>query len=78
MMVHATIKQLEIIGEASNRISPETRKGQREVDWKKIVGLRNILVHEYFGIDRNLVWQIVKFDMPELKASVSSLVELME
>lgn len=75
MMVHATINQLQIIGEACNRVSDATKNLNPEIDWRKIVGLRNILVHEYFGVDRNLIWQIVKYDIPELKKYIIQLVD---
>ncbi|WP_428660570.1 HepT-like ribonuclease domain-containing protein [Runella sp.] len=50
MMRFACIKQIEIIGEAGNHISEEFRGKFKEIEWRKIVGLRNILVHEYFGV----------------------------
>lgn len=67
MMKFATIKQLEIIGEAANRISDELKGKYSEIEWRKIVGLRNILIHEYFGVDENVVWGIITKDIPELK-----------
>jgi uncharacterized protein with HEPN domain len=56
----AVIKQLEVIGEAANHISNKTKRGNRNVDWTRITGLRNILVHEYFGIDYIVIWNIIK------------------
>ncbi|MDX2003247.1 MAG: DUF86 domain-containing protein [Chitinophagales bacterium] len=73
MMVHATIKQLEIIGEACNRVSESLRAANPQVDWRKIIGLRNILIHEYFGVDRSLIWQIVQHDMLELKEKINKI-----
>jgi uncharacterized protein with HEPN domain len=57
----ATVKQLEIIGEAVCHISPELIQQYPLIEWRKIKGLRNILVHEYFGIDTMLIWQIVQW-----------------
>jgi uncharacterized protein with HEPN domain len=67
MIRFASIKQIEIIGEAAKNISEETRKKYSTIEWKQISGLRNILVHEYFGADADLIWQIIQTDIPELK-----------
>ena len=66
----ACIKQMEIIGEASNHISEEVKDRFSEVEWGQIVGMRNVFVHEYFGIDLKLVWEIIRQDIPELKERV--------
>lgn len=67
MMRFAAIKQIEIIGEAAKNITEETRKKYPGIEWKQIGGLRDILVHEYFGVDTDLIWQIIKVDIPALK-----------
>ena len=69
----ASIKQLEIIGEAANHISEEAKIKFANIEWQKITGLRNILVHEYFGIDENIVWGIIVKDLPELKKSIQGI-----
>jgi uncharacterized protein with HEPN domain len=71
----ATIKQLEIIGEAANHITEETKLRFTNVEWQKIGGLRNILVHEYFGIDENIVWGIIVKNLPELKNSIQCILQ---
>lgn len=73
MMRFACIKQLEIIGEASVHISEEIKMKSREIEWGQIKGMRNIYVHEYFGIDSKLVWEIINDDLPELKAKVVNI-----
>ena len=73
MMRFACIKQMEIIGEASNHITPITKQKFSEIEWEKITGMRNILVHEYFGVDISIVWQIIKKDIPLLKQKVSDI-----
>lgn len=67
MMKFAVIKQLEIIGEAANHISEKLKENYSEIEWREIIGLRNILIHEYFGVDENIVWGIITKDMPKLK-----------
>jgi uncharacterized protein with HEPN domain len=74
MMKFACIKQLEIIGEASGHISDEIKMQFSEIEWSQIRGMRNIFVHEYFGIDTKLVWEIIKFDLPDLKSKVLAIV----
>jgi uncharacterized protein with HEPN domain len=66
----ASIKQLEIIGEAANHISIELIEKYPDVEWRKIIALRNILIHEYFGVDAKIVWDIIKEDLPNLKLSI--------
>ncbi|RKY77514.1 DUF86 domain-containing protein [candidate division KSB1 bacterium] len=73
MMQFACIKQLEIIGEAASHISDELKQRFSEVEWPEIVGLRNILIHEYFGIDENIIWVIIKKDIPQLKIKIEKI-----
>lgn len=75
MMRFACIKQMEIIGEASNHISNEVKSKFSSVEWTQIVGMRNIFVHEYFGIDASLVWEIIKNDVPELKIKIAEIIK---
>jgi uncharacterized protein with HEPN domain len=73
MMRFACIKQLEIIGEAGNHISEETKAKFSEIEWAQITGMRNVFVHEYFGVDVNLVWEIIKSELPELKERITEI-----
>jgi uncharacterized protein with HEPN domain len=70
MMRFACIKQLEIIGEAGNHISDEIKSSFTTIEWSQIIGMRNVFVHEYFGIDSKLVWDIIKNDLPGLKCKI--------
>jgi uncharacterized protein with HEPN domain len=74
MMRFACIKQMEIIGEASNHISEEIKTQFSEIEWSQIKGMRNVFVHEYFGVDSKLVWEIIKDDLPDLKHKVQSII----
>lgn len=69
----ASIKLLEIIGEASNHISKSTKEDFPVIPWKELYGLRNILVHEYFGIDLFTIWDIIQNSIPELKIQFESI-----
>lgn len=75
MMRFATIKQLEIIGEAVKNLSGQIKVENPDVDWKAIIGLRNITVHVYFGIDTSIIWNIVTNNLPDFKADVRRLIE---
>ena len=72
--VDAVVRNLEIIGEAASRI-PDVFKGTHpEVPWRKVVGLRNRVVHEYFGVDLEIVWSVISNDLPPLKAGLRLIV----
>lgn len=76
MMKFACIKQMEIIGEASNHVSDDIKSQFSDIEWAQIIGMRNVFVHEYFGVDSNIVWQIIKDDLPELKEKVIKIIKL--
>ena len=78
MMRFACIKQMEIIGEASNHISTETKTKFSEIQWAQIVGMRHVFVHEYFGVDSTLAWEIIKNDLPQLKANVIDILKVVD
>lgn len=63
----ATIRSLEVIGEALKNIPDETRKKHPEIPWREIIGFRNTVAHVYFGINEKIVWNTVKQDIPYLK-----------
>jgi uncharacterized protein with HEPN domain len=63
----ACVRNLEIIGEAASRLPEKFLSAHPEVDWRKIVGLRNRIVHGYFGVDFEIVWRIITFDPPLLR-----------
>lgn len=69
----AVIRNLEIIGEAIKKVPEDMRKKYPDVEWKKIAGLRDILIHEYFGIDVEIVWDIVQNKLPPLEKQLGRL-----
>jgi uncharacterized protein with HEPN domain len=64
------VRQLEIVGEAAKHLSVEFRKTQPQVPWRRIAGLRDVLIHDYMGVDLEAVWDIVRNRVPELKSHV--------
>ncbi len=75
MILFASVKQLEIIGEAANNITKHFQKIYNEIEWRTIISLRNLLVHEYFGIDEEIVWGIIQKDIPKLQEKVKQILE---
>ncbi|WP_026951975.1 HepT-like ribonuclease domain-containing protein [Algoriphagus mannitolivorans] len=74
MIRFACVKQLEIVGEACNHLSEETKQQKPEVPWTEIIGMRHVFVHEYFGIDNHLLWEIINRDLKEFKSAVIDLI----
>ncbi|GAB61212.1 MAG: DUF86 domain-containing protein [Candidatus Jettenia sp.] len=74
----ATIRQLEIIGEAVKNVSSHLRKSYSDISWKDIADLRDKLIHEYFGVDIQLVWIICVRDIPTLKKDVVKIIHDLE
>jgi uncharacterized protein with HEPN domain len=69
----AVVKWIEIIGEAANMIDKEIKERNTEIPWAKIIGLRHIVVHEYFGINFQIMWEIVTSYLPDFKMQVQNL-----
>ena len=72
----AVLMNFIIIGEAANRLSAELRSTLVEVDWRAMVGFRNIVAHDYFGVDINVVWAAVKIHLPQLREDIRKHLEL--
>jgi uncharacterized protein with HEPN domain len=69
------IHHIEIIGEAAANLSPATTQAYPAVPWSDVVAMRNVLVHQYFGIDLQQVWDTVTIDLPQLKKDVQGILE---
>ena len=69
----AVVRNLEIIGEAAKKVPEEIRRRCPDVEWKRIAGLRDILIHEYFGIDVNIVWDIVRNRLSPLERQIRKI-----
>ena len=71
----AVVRNLEIIGEASKSLPPQTKELAPDVEWRKVAGLRDILSHEYFGVDVDIVWDVIQNKLPGLLRAVERLLE---
>ncbi|WHZ17591.1 MAG: DUF86 domain-containing protein [Nitrospira sp.] len=70
----AVIRNLEVIGEAVKKIPEEFRNQYPAVEWKKIAGVRDMLIHEYFGIDVEIVWDIIQNKLPILESQIAKII----
>jgi uncharacterized protein with HEPN domain len=69
----AVIRQLEIIGEAVKRFSPEIAERRPDIAWRRISGMRDVLIHDYMGVDLEAVWQVTQSDLSRLRQAVEEL-----
>lgn len=78
MIQNAVIRELEVVGEAVKHLSSNLKQENRSLPWREIEGMRNKLIHEYFSVNLNTVWQTVQKDLPILKEAMMKLRELIE
>jgi len=70
MIIDAVVRNIEIIGEASSKIPEAIKNNFSEIPWIKLKGIRNRIVHDYFGVDVNIIWEIIQKDLVELKKQI--------
>ena len=73
IVIDAVIRNLEVIGEAAKSVPIEAREEYSHIPWKRMIGLRNIKIHEYFGIDLSIVWTTVKNNLPEARKHIDEM-----
>jgi uncharacterized protein with HEPN domain len=75
MAIDAVVRNFEIIGEAARNLPEAIRVRHPAVAWREAVGLRNVLIHEYFGVDAEVLWHTAKSDLPALRADIERVFE---
>jgi uncharacterized protein with HEPN domain len=70
--IDAVVRNLEVVGEAASRHTDAALKRRGDIEWPLIVGLHNRIVHEYFGVDSEIVWEIISHDLPALTGALTS------
>ncbi|MCG8462759.1 MAG: DUF86 domain-containing protein, partial [Holophagales bacterium] len=75
LLQSAVLHKLTVIGESASRISPELRQRNPEVEWRAIIGFRNILVHEYFAVDHAIVWETATREVAVLRDQISAILD---
>jgi uncharacterized protein with HEPN domain len=73
MRQDATLRKLEIIGQAVKNLSAAAKAQQPDIPWKRIAGLRDKVIHDYFGVDLNIVWAVVDIELPKLRSAIEAL-----
>jgi uncharacterized protein with HEPN domain len=66
MLMHTLVREIEIIGEAASKLSPEAREQIPSIEWRKVVGMRNRLIHAYYDINLEILWTTVIYNIPKL------------
>lgn len=69
----ATLRNLEVLGEAAKKVPPEIRGRAEEIPWRRLAGLRDILAHDYFGLDEGILWDVVEYEAPRLLEPLRSV-----
>lgn len=76
--IYAVVRCIEILGEAARKIPDSIRLEYPDIPWEKMVGMRNKMIHEYFGIDTNILWETIVQDIPTIKPLVGKLAKGLE
>ena len=72
--IDAVVRNFEIIGEAANRVSEDFKSSHPEIEWRRMIGFRNRIIHEYFGIDYEMVWKIKENNLAELNDFIEQII----
>lgn len=76
--INAIIRSLEVIGEAAKKLPDEIREKYSDIPWRNIIGMRDKLIHEYFGVDEEIIWKVASEEIPALKFSTQEILRELE
>jgi uncharacterized protein with HEPN domain len=74
VLSRAIIRSLEIVGEASTKLDPEFKASHPHIEWRKMANTRHRLIHDYFGVDYDIVWDIITTKLPDLETDIQSII----
>ncbi len=75
LVIDAVVRNFEIIGEASKSIPPSVQRSYSDIPWKEMKGMRDVLIHEYFGVDTKILWHTTKKNLPSLQKQLKTLLQ---
>ena len=76
VLTRAIVRGLEIIGEAAKRLHPDFKTQNAHIEWRQMAGTRDILIHEYFGVDYDIVWNIIENILPDLQPAIEQMISI--
>ncbi len=76
MLQDAVIRNLQTLAESSQRLSEAAKSAQPEIDWRAIAGFRNVLVHDYLGLDLEAIWLVIENDLPQLRKALETMMRI--
>jgi uncharacterized protein with HEPN domain len=74
MVIDAVIRNFEVIGEASKNLPAKTKSIYKKIPWKEMAGMRDKVIHEYFGVDLKIIWKTIKDSLPDLKKAIIKII----
>jgi len=76
LLQDGVIRQLEVMGEAARNLSEDLRNEHPQIPWRQMIGLRNRMIHAYFNVDLQIIWEIVQGDIPDLKQKMKQILDV--
>jgi len=78
LLKRSCTRSIEIIGEATKNLSPEIKEKYKGIEWKRMAGMRDKIIHYYFGVNWDIVWSVIQDNIPELKGKIEKIIEDLE
>ena len=78
LLKRSCTRSIEIIGEATKNLSPEIKEKYKDIDWKKMAGMRDKIIHYYFGVNWDIVWSVIQDNLPGLKVKIEKIIKDLE